>query len=190
MVKKIIDIFNKKNMKVKRCYNDESNMINQGSDLVQFNYHKTYEKYLSKYINKNIELCEVGIFLGDKIVLLNEYLVNAKIFGVDINIDLIKKNYPEEYSKFNLYKMDSTKEDKLPKLQNFDVIIDDGCHKPNSIISTFNIFYDKLKTGGIYFIEDITVEREEPVFSFLNNNNIKFDFIKNHETHGLIVIRK
>ena len=42
----------------------------------------------------------------------------------------------------------------------FDAIIDDGGHSNLQILTTFNaLWYDALKPGGIYFIEDLQVGR-------------------------------
>ena len=37
----------------------------------------------------------------------------------------------------------------------FHIIIDDGDHKPESQLKTFNNFVDKLHPNGVYIIEDI-----------------------------------
>src|SRR5262249_19201573 len=37
----------------------------------------------------------------------------------------------------------------------FDLIIDDGSHRPDHQQITFGFFFKKLKTGGLYFIEDL-----------------------------------
>ena len=38
--------------------------------------------------------------------------------------------------------------------ENFDIIIDDGSHNIRDQIITMNIFFEKLKAGGLYVIED------------------------------------
>jgi hypothetical protein len=36
----------------------------------------------------------------------------------------------------------------------FDIIIDDGSHKLKDMLSSFKFFFDNLKSGGFYIIED------------------------------------
>lgn len=43
-----------------------------------------------------------------------------------------------------------------------DIIIDDGSHISSHQILTFNVLWDKLKIGGLYFIEDIHCRWGEP----------------------------
>ena len=42
--------------------------------------------------------------------------------------------------------------------ENFDVIIDDGSHKPSDQIKSFEILWPMLSDGGLYIIEDVQCE--------------------------------
>jgi hypothetical protein len=42
---------------------------------------------------------------------------------------------------------------------NFDIIIDDGSHRNNDIKVSFDVLFPALKSGGLYFIEDLGVGR-------------------------------
>ena len=42
----------------------------------------------------------------------------------------------------------------INKYKKFDVIIDDGSHKPPDVIKSFKTLFDSLSVNGLYFIED------------------------------------
>ena len=71
----------------------------------------------------------------------------------------------------------------------FDVIIDDGSHESEHILTSLKTLFPRLKTGGYYFIEDlhagwalrdITVGEIEKYLSenFINEYEIKYFGIK------------
>ena len=167
---------------------------NSGCDMIQHGYHNIYDNYLKPYRNKTINLCEIGILCGDKLVIFNEYFKDATLYGYDINIDIIKKYQPIEFlNKIHIKKVDSKKKKETDLIkEKFDILIDDGCHLPASIISTFNNFYDKINVGGIYVIEDISSQRLKIVSAFLNDSNIKFKYEINPilSDCGIIIIQK
>ena len=167
--------------------------FNSGCDIILHEYDSIYEKYLEKFRNKTINFCEIGILCGDKLVLFDEYFEDATFYGYDINIDIIKKYQPEDFlKKINIKKLDSRNSNETKAIkETFDIIIDDGCHKPSSIISTFNNFYGKVNKNGIYFIEDVNKGRLKHVEDFLKDKNIKYTFeIKPNKPCGIIIIQK
>lgn len=50
----------------------------------------------------------------------------------------------------------------------FDIIIDDGSHKLKDMLSSFKFFFDNLKSGGFYIIEDCKFRN---YFKHLNDKN-------------------
>ena len=84
---------------------------------------------------KKIKLCEIGILCGDKLVIFDKYFLDVTLYGYDINIDIIKKTQPKDFlDKINIKKLNS-KDNSQTKLikEKFDIIIDDGCHRLDSI---------------------------------------------------------
>lgn len=58
----------------------------------------------------------------------------------------------------------------LPGVNQFDIIVDDGGHFNNQIVTSFNFLFEKaLKPGGIYFIEDVAPMR--PPYPGRENND-------------------
>ena len=194
--KSLENIYKNLNLKVRTYIKNDlvKKGMNSGCDLIQHGYCSIYEKFLEPYKNKNINFCEIGILCGDKLVIFDEYFENAKIFGYDINIDIIKKYQHDNFlNKINIKKIDSRNKQETDLIdEKFDVLIDDGCHKPQSIISTFDNFYDKVNEGGIYFIEDVNSGRLNKVGKYLKDKNINYKYEINHVNMGcgIIIIQK
>ena len=112
-----------------------------------------YEKYLSEYRNKKINLLEIGVENGESLKMFSEYFPKANLVGLDI----FKKEF--SIKKTELFKGDQADIGILAKIVNkykkFDIIIDDGSHINSDIKKSFNYLFSKLKYGGIYVIEDL-----------------------------------
>lgn len=121
-----------------------------GSD--KFKYSKWYEKHLETIINKKFTLIEFGVASGASLKAWKSFLPKANIIGVDINPSC--KNFEEE--RIEVVIGDQTDVGTLETLPEAEVIIDDGGHRMNQQIQTFQYMFPKLhKDGGIYVIEDL-----------------------------------
>ena len=142
-----------------------------GGDRMYFsNFGKIYSKYLLNLIkknrNKNITLVEVGILKGSGLAMWSEIFPNAKIIGLDIDINHTQNNIKNlkslgafKKSDPELYVFDQFKdgEDEIKKLLNhrkIDVMIDDGFHSDETILNTFHATKPFLSDNFTYFIED------------------------------------
>lgn len=189
----ISEIYNKLQLNNRKIYNNITNRFNLGADLLGFKYDKTYEKHLEPLRNKNLNLCEIGILAGDKLRIFDNYFSDITIYGYDVNIDIIKEYQPKEFlDRITIKKIDSTNELETNTITSlFDIIIDDGCHKPESIIKTFKNFYPKLNDNGIYFIEDINPGRFKIVNEYFINSKIRGDFTTFFKNgNGIMIIIK
>ena len=137
-------------------------------------YAKYYLKYLKKFKTKNINILEIGSFFGGSAAAFSKFFIKSKIFCIDINISNFKY-----YSKnIKVYGLDATNKNSVIKFLNknkinkneefFDIIIDDGSHKLNDILNVFRFFFDKLKPGGFYIIEEYKFPNH---FKHLNNKS-------------------
>lgn len=120
------------------------------------NYTKVYAKYLSKYRNKPIKFLEIGIYHGDSVKLWEKYFTKADLHFIDINSDQIL--YHSDRSHYHY--VDQTDKKGLVEFaknvrRGFDVIIDDGGHRMDQIINSFQALFPFLNSGGMYIIEDL-----------------------------------
>jgi len=123
------------------------------------NYAIKYDRILSKYRDSFTNILEIGIGGsaktdgGQSLRMWKDYFPKAKILGLDI-ID--KKSLEED--RLQIIQGDQSDENVLKSLTNFghfDLIIDDGSHKYNHQIISFEFLFNSVKPGGFYIVEDI-----------------------------------
>lgn len=133
-------------------------------------YMEIYDYHIKQ--KENLALLEIGVCEGHSLAMWREFL-DGEIFGVDIDISCVKF----DLSLCEVIQSDATTPAFPEKLNNktFDYIIDDGSHFIDHQIKSLIILWDNLKSGGKYFIEDITRENSEILQDFLIQNSFSFE---------------
>lgn len=113
-----------------------------------------YSKYFEPLRDLPICLLEIGVRTGESVRTWAEYFPNASIFGLDI-VDCMHLSN----DRINIVQGDQS---DLVALENvcdiagrFDIVIDDGSHINDDIITSFNYLFKNLVSGGVYIIEDL-----------------------------------
>jgi demethylmacrocin O-methyltransferase len=133
-------------------------------DFTHNYYNAVYEQYFSP-IKDDVKLvCEVGIggfweavgwLPGNSLKVWRDYFPNAEILGLDI----VKHDNLIDLDRITIDWLDQSKRDLVieysSKLNNYDIIIDDGSHNVYDQQITFAHFFKSLKSGGIYVLEDL-----------------------------------
>jgi demethylmacrocin O-methyltransferase len=125
------------------------------------NYTQHYNRHFKRYRFKRIKLLEIGVGGyedphegGASLRMWKKYFPFGKIFSLDI----FDKSALQE-NRIKIYTGSQIDPDALSRIISengeFDLIIDDGSHYNEHIITTFQFLFSKLKEGGIYVIEDI-----------------------------------
>lgn len=121
-------------------------------------YELVYEKDFEKIKDKPINILEVGILNGNSIEVWLEYFPNATIYAIDtfqrIPADSIEVLKNPRVKWENCDSISKEAKDLWNNIE-FDIIIDDGMHNSIHNRYTFINFFDKLKTGGAYYVEDV-----------------------------------
>jgi 23S rRNA U2552 (ribose-2'-O)-methylase RlmE/FtsJ len=154
-------------------------------------YIDEYQRLLQPY-RKRSTVLEIGLCMGESLLMWEEYFINSKVFGVDISSEFLKDLIKDK--THNIIIADATEESILEHFskETFDVIIDDGSHLLQDQIDTFKLFKDKMNPGGIFIIEDIeNIDYAKDIFSSLHNNIEIVDnrHIKNRIDDVLVVYR-
>ena len=121
-------------------------------------YAQVYDTWMTKTVGVNF--LEVGISNGGSIYCWAKLFSDSDIYAVDLARKYLQyKPFQEEIAANPYIKLtwgvDSTHASTYKDMPQFDYIVDDGDHSPTTQINTFKVAYPKLKSGGVYFIEDI-----------------------------------
>jgi cephalosporin hydroxylase len=110
-------------------------------------YLTGYEVLFRDHRIKAENVLEIGIDKGGSLELWKDYFCCATIHGIDIKP--FKSNDPRIWS----YCCDAYT--RPPALPMMDIIIDDGSHKKEDMLSALRLYLPMLKDDGIFVIEDI-----------------------------------
>jgi len=123
-----------------------------------YTYFPKYEQHFSHLKNKEINFLEIGVRGGGSLEVWRKFFPNAKnIIGLDI--DSSCKQY--ESQKDNIFVEIGSQDNEevldnlINKYKNFDIILDDGGHRPELHEKTFNHLFKHLNENGVYCIEDL-----------------------------------
>ncbi|CAF1061583.1 unnamed protein product [Adineta steineri] len=154
-------------------------------------YDILYEKYLSKYVGSNVILLEIGLGCGMPYGPGASAYVWRYYLGPLANIYFLEfdRRCGEEWYKSHGHKVNVTmfygSQDDITVLNNvksaqgyFDVIVDDGGHSMNQQITSFVQLLPKVKSGGIYVIEDLLTSYISTYGGGYLRNSTTIEFIK------------
>ena len=118
-------------------------------------YIPIYEDYFKDIRDSAKEILEIGIADGGSILLWYEYFQNARITGLDVTLQWLKTDIPEDRTRKIIGNAYS--EDVLNQISDtkYDVIIDDGPHTLESMKYLAQNYSKLLKDNGILIIEDV-----------------------------------
>ena len=134
---------------------------------------------------------------GDSLRLWRDYFSNALIFGADIDDKIL---FEEE--RIKTFKVDQASVESIRKMwklideNDFDIIIDDGCHRFDETINFFENSIEMLNINCKYIIEDILLSQMIKFLEYFKKKDLNYRFISfkrpgyNPSNNNLIVISK
>lgn len=158
------------------------------------NYTDIYEAYLSRFRGERINLLEIGIGVtgerwysymmtgrnesgGASLKMWQDYFPHANIFGIDVNpASHLDRN------RIRTFVVDQGDVGELAQFVaavdniEFDVVIDDGSHRPDHQQVALGFLFRHLRSGGLYFIEDLLDNgRDDRVVAHSGPNEVYVD---------------
>jgi hypothetical protein len=123
-------------------------------------YTPHYQRHFGALRDKEISLLEIGVGGyehegrgGASLRMWKAYFPNAQIFGLDIH----DKSFVDE-DRIRTFQGSQTDPEMLDAISEaaggLQIVIDDGSHRPEHILTTFDILFPLLAADGIYVIED------------------------------------
>ena len=119
-------------------------------------YFDIYHQHFKKFIGKEVNVLEIGIYSGGSLGMWKEYFGDGcHIYGVDIEPACM--TYKSD--RIDVFIGDQTDrnfwkrfKEAVPKV---DILIDDGGHDPEQQRITLEEMLPHIQPGGIYLCEDI-----------------------------------
>jgi demethylmacrocin O-methyltransferase len=123
-------------------------------------YTQHYQRYFKPLKNRKLNILEIGVggyessgVGGESLRMWKAYFPHSRIVGIDL-VDKTQFREP----RIDIRQCDQTDADSLRKLSDeyggFDIIIDDGSHLNEHVITTFQFLFPLLRPNGIYSVED------------------------------------
>lgn len=119
-------------------------------------YGDFYQPYFEKYVGKNPDILEIGVFEGASMLAHNEFFDGqCNIIGIDV-YDGLKFDI-SKHKNISLVLGGSENQDTFNTLKDkrFDIIIDDAIHTYDNQFHNILWYPCLLKPGGIYILEDL-----------------------------------
>lgn len=121
-------------------------------------YFEVYHRHFSRFRDREVHMLEIGIYSGGSLEMWREYFgPQARLYGVDIEPackayeggpvkvligDQADRNFWQRFRQ------------QVPTL---DIVIDDGGHRTEQQIASFEELLPHLRPGGVYLCEDVHV---------------------------------
>lgn len=129
---------------------------NSGKRLHKWiHYFDIYERHFSRFRNTNVVILEIGVEGGGSLAMWKDFFgKDSQIIGIDIKPQC-KKHEAEGIEIFIGSQDDPRLIDQIfKKYAKIDIVLDDGSHMMNHMISSFELMYERLQPYGIYMVED------------------------------------
>lgn len=119
-------------------------------------YFEIYDRHFSKYRGTEVNILEFGVFQGGSLKMWRDYFgPKANIYGVDINPhcksledDRIKIFIGDQEDRASLREIAK----QIPRI---DILIDDGGHRMDQQVNTFEELFPLISENGVYLCEDL-----------------------------------
>jgi len=147
-------------------------------------YTQHYQRYFAPLKNSRLNILEIGVGgyqnTNDgpaSLRMWKAYFRKSRIVG----IDLYDKTALSE-SRIDIRQCDQTDRDALVVLDKeyggFDIIIDDGSHLNEHVVTTFQILFPLLRSNGFYVVEDTQTSYWPSWGGGIDNSQTSMSFFK------------
>jgi hypothetical protein len=119
-------------------------------------YENFYDEHFRPYYGRpGLKICEIGIQKGSSLFVLANVFPDALLLGIDVDPSWLVEEYTRVGNCVRLY-TDAYDRKLAGLLGQFDIIIDDGPHTPQSQLEFVSLYYQNLAPGGTMVIEDVS----------------------------------
>jgi SAM-dependent methyltransferase len=119
-------------------------------------YFPAYEAHFARYVNRPFLFLEIGCGRGGSAQMWKRYFgPHVRIVGLDINPECTQ--FEEDQIAVRIGSQSDTAflQQVLDEFGTPDIVLDDGSHRMNDVVETFQFLYDKTAKDGVYMVEDL-----------------------------------
>jgi len=130
---------------------------NRGRPLLKWkHYFEVYDRHLAKFRGRPLTLVEIGVFKGGSLHMWRSYFgAQATIWGIDISPQA-REMRAEGFDIMVGDQADPAFLDRVAReLPRPDILIDDGGHRMDQQIATFDALFPWVADDGVYICEDM-----------------------------------
>ena len=162
-------------------------------------YIDVYESLLARYRESATRVLELGLFDGGGLLMLTDYFHNAVVHGIDCSdqphggMADLRPLIAQGIHNIRIFDATDASVDAevFENPENwFDVIIEDCSHALSQQLQLLNVWWPRVKPGGIYIIEDLANDEAIEKFSELGFEISDRRKVKNRFDDVLAIRRK
>ena len=162
--------------KIASKYSGKNNDTDGTDKSTVHSYDTVYDKILLPYKDIATSVLEIGIKTGAALNAYSEYFINANIYGIDIQNQILPQY--EKIPKTKIYFGDALDETTINHFNTtYDIIIEDGSHLIEHQIQHFKDYSKFIKPGGMYVIEDVDNKYVSRLFNETHATSKDLNFI-------------
>lgn len=122
-------------------------------------YLDCYDTILPTVRELQGNVLEIGVLFGGSVRLWRDYFPDCKIVGIDIDPERKQCELPEQGIHVEIGSQGDMEFLKIivEKYGPFKFILDDGSHVLNHMMTSFNVLWTSVVSGGIYAMEDMRI---------------------------------
>ena len=156
-------------------------------------FRQVYQKEFEKIKDSARKVVELGVHEGQSINIWREFFKNAKIIGIDCQINRAEIDNNERVELINMT-VGSNDDEELENFSkqhdDIDLFIDDGSHLMKDQQVTIAKIFKSIKSGGIYVLEDLhtsySVRTDKNSIFKSEKNTITLDMLEEFNATGKI----
>jgi len=119
-------------------------------------YLPLYDRYFSNFRGKDIRFLEIGVSKGGSLQMWRQYFgEKATIYGIDINPDCSAYNGDFAQVRIGSQTNKNFLDSVIAEMGGVDIILDDGSHRMDHVITSLRYLFPRLNERGLYLIEDL-----------------------------------
>lgn len=139
-----------------------------GDRMLHHGYGQTYARFLAPFLGskRGLAVAEFGILKGTGLAIWCDLFPGARVMGFDIDLGHFEENRSNllrrgafKLNEPELHEYDQLVDSrdilaKIVRGQTLDIVVDDGLHSTESIVTTWRSVKPHLSGRFVYFIED------------------------------------